>query len=108
MTLPEQVLAAELDYSRQSEQFSATAEDWATWEAGEGVRAFLETQAEQLSLWWYQPESFAHQLLKRRGYSLHRYMAKHLSVAAWVCWSEQGSFLAPFKVRERKSINTPL
>jgi hypothetical protein len=95
MTLPEQVLAAELAYSRQSEQFSATAEDWATWEAGEGVRALLETRAGKLPM-WYQPESFAHHLLKRRGYSLHRYMAKHLSLAAWAYWCEQGSLLAPF------------
>jgi hypothetical protein len=107
LTLLEQALAAELSYYRQSEQISATIEDWATWEQGERLRVVVEELTGKMSA-SYQPEAFAHHLLERHGYSLHRYMAQQLSPEAWACWFAQGGLLSPFHRVQQKSESGPL
>lgn len=94
-SLMEQALGAEMGYYRQTELFAITPEDLASWQRIRQLWAILENAPDNC---W--PYSFARHLLERHGYSLHRYMAEHLSPAAWACWFAQGSIIAPFRVEE--------
>jgi hypothetical protein len=80
-TLAEQVVAAELAYYRQLEQEVVTAVDLTTWHH---KQALLPTK--QAAPVGYAFHAFARHVLERRHQSLHHYMARHLSVEAWVYW----------------------
>jgi len=91
-SLMEQAVGAEMGYYRQTDLFAVTAEDLASWQRSEQVWATAGSTLDN-----YRPYSFTRHLLERHGYSLHRYMAKHLSPVAWACWFAQGGILAPFR-----------
>ena len=83
-TLGEQVHTAEQAYY---EQFTCqpTPTDWSTWQHRARVRQLL-----------HHPERllFSRHVLERHGYSLHRYMATHLSPEAWAHWFTHSSLFA--------------
>lgn len=89
----EQAVAAELAYYRQIDLVAATADDEAAWQCYQAVRDV----ARSLANGPFGPRlSFTRFVLERHSYSLHRYMAYHLSLTVWACWFAQRGILAPF------------
>lgn len=96
LSLLEQAVGAEVAYYQQSEQFTLTPEDEASWQRNQDVYALLRPFVSGLSE-RYVAAPFARHVLERHGYSFHRYMARQLSPAAWARWFTQGGLLAPFR-----------
>lgn len=88
LTVAEQVVAAELAYYHQRVEGAPTAADQATWQHRQA--------AEELLLPLPAPVTFGRHVLERHGYSLHRFMATHLSPGAWRYWLGQRGLLIPF------------
>ena len=91
----EQATNAELAYYQQSGLFEDTTQDLTTWQQDQAVHELLRPLVGEVPP-RHLPMSYARHVLERHGYSLHRYMARHLSPAAWDCWFKQGGILAPF------------
>lgn len=90
----EQAVGAELTYYRQIDLVAATAGDEVAWQHYQAVRDVVCPLANgpfgpRLSLTRF--------VLERHGYSLHRYMAYHLSPTAWTYWFAQRGILTPFQ-----------
>ncbi|WP_208309529.1 hypothetical protein [Hymenobacter defluvii] len=96
LTLLEQATNAELAYYQQIELFDATPTDLRTWQQDQELYALLGPLEGAVSE-QYTPRSYARHVLERHGYSLHRYMARHLSPTAWDYWYARGGILAPFR-----------
>lgn len=87
LTVAEQVVAAELAYYQHGAGCPPTTADQTTWRRQQAVHLLLTLP---------EPVTFRRYVLERHGYSLHRYMATHLSPAAWRYWFAQGGLLIPF------------
>ncbi|MGI4874564.1 MAG: hypothetical protein ACRYFX_25700 [Janthinobacterium lividum] len=87
LTVAEQVVAAELAYYHQQAECAPTAADQATWQHRQAADELLPLPA---------PVTFGRHVLERHGYSLHRFMATHLSPGAWRYWLGQRGLLIPF------------
>jgi len=96
LTLLEQATNAELAYYQQIKLFDATPADLSTWQQHQELYALLGP-LEGPGPAQYTPRSYARHVLERHGYSLHRYMARHLSPPAWDYWYAQGGIIAPFR-----------
>lgn len=86
-TLAEQVVSAELAYYHQATHCLPTTADQTTWQRQQALYQLLALP---------EPVTFGRYVLERHGHSLHRFMATHLSPAAWRYWFAQGGLLIPF------------
>lgn len=87
LSVAEQVVAAELAYYHQEASCRLTVANQTTWQRQHAVSQLLTLP---------EPATFGRHVLERHGYSLHRYLAVHLSPAAWHYWFAQGGLLIPF------------
>lgn len=85
--MAEQVVAAELAYYHQGAGCAPTAADQTTWHRQQVVGQLLPGP---------EPITFERHVLERHGYSLHCFMATHLSCTAWRYWLGQRGLLIPF------------
>ncbi|GAB3244830.1 hypothetical protein GCM10027346_42850 [Hymenobacter seoulensis] len=81
LSLAEQVVVVELAYWRQYAYCHPCQEDVRTWQRRQGLFKLLDRPL---------GESFERHVLERNGFSLHRFMAIHLSPEAWAYWFAQG------------------
>jgi hypothetical protein len=90
--LPELVLAAELRYYRQRAALDPTPADEHAWHREQALRAWRHPDRTPLPPGSLECQRF---LLERHGYSLHQFMARHLSPDAWEYWLHTGGLLHP-------------
>ena len=94
LSLPEQVLAAEVGYYQQCEAIRPTQADANTWKRKYAVLVAWSPLTGMVPPPFCSPE-FKRYLLERHGYSLHEHMAAHLKPAAWHCWCLAGGLVHP-------------
>lgn len=91
LTLAEQVVAGELAYYRQFDPYTVTEADQMGWNRRQIL--FRMVPPTSLSCSNYE---FVRYVLERHQQFLPSYLARHLSVEAWVYWFLQGGLVAPF------------
>lgn len=91
-TLAEQVVAGELAYYQQFDQYVVTEADLVSWQRRQALFQTVPSLAP--SCFYYE---FVRYILERHQQFLPTYLARHLSTEAWVYWFLQGGLVAPVR-----------